>query len=222
MRFLYLGVSRRSNHFLLGRPAHTYRYCYEPCPENLLSLYDFIETAGGDMVKFIHANLEKIEFRTSQLWLPDQGTNKGQQPGGKSHYTNPNDDDDGDDGGSGGSSSGPPEALSAARRDNSELSRLIAGFAARAHLTSDLSTQPLPVVRNAASPGTAPVVSKQMDLVAKKTLLHEMHKSNGMPLGTTIMMAFAALIVGIAFQNQRAWAEMSSSRYSRMEYSHLM
>ena len=50
--------------------------------------------------------------------------------------------------------------------------RLIAACG-RAHLTEPLDSAF--VVRNAASPGTA-VVSKQMDLVAKKTLPHEMHR----------------------------------------------
>jgi hypothetical protein len=44
----------------------------------------------------------------------------------------------------------------------------------------------------------------------------------GVPAGSAVLFAVASLALGVAFQNQKAWADVSSSRYSRMEYSALM
>lgn len=41
-------------------------------------------------------------------------------------------------------------------------------------------------------------------------------------MSTAMLMACAALALGVAFQNQKAWTEMSSNRFSRAEYSALI
>ena len=202
-----------------------HRYCYEPCPANLLNLYDYVETAGGDMVRFIHANLEKIQYRTDKLWLPDQGTDKGQQPGGKSQYNNPHHNSSSDV--PYGRNLGKESSVFSGLGSDNELSRLVAGFTARAHLSADLRARALPNSKNEASTvpdklegdnQVAPEADELIDLVS----VTHLPDVRGVPLSTTIIMALAAVVMGIAFQNQRSWAQMTSARYSRLEYSQLM
>ena len=64
----------------------------------------------------------------------------------------------------------------------------------------------------------APEADELIDLVS----VTHLPDVRGVPLSTTIIMALAAVVMGIAVQNQRSWAQMTSARYSRLEYSQLM
>jgi hypothetical protein len=46
--------------------------------------------------------------------------------------------------------------------------------------------------------------------------------AEGVPTGTAVAMALAALAMGVAFQNQKAWSDLSTSRFSRSEYTALI
>ena len=111
------------------------------------------------------------------------------------------------------------------RSDEGELSRLVAGFTARAHLASDLAS-PAPQVPLARYAAVTPrdavdkIQREEAELATETRATDEDYE--GMPLGTAIVMAVAAMAVGVAFQNQRAWADMTSARYSRGMYAQLM
>jgi len=289
-------------------------YCYEPCPDNLMPVYDFIETIGGDMVAWVYAHYKAIDSKADQLWRPEQGSNKGQQPSGQTQW-DPTDDDAitdklDDDGGhddktrfsgtegsaEGSTESGPAstssstpvagadglppaqpdgthptssedinvspltgkprdalrslvgkqQASSAANKaaaasaaidntkEGAELKRLVEGFVAQAHLTHDATpTQLSELERKAAEKREASEIAAVQKLNGQggQTMLKEEEEetakkaeeaTGGVPAGSAVLLAAAALALGVAFQNQKAWADLSSERFSRMEYSALM
>lgn len=83
------------------------------------------------MVSWIYAHYLEIDAKVDELWLPYLGTDKGNEPGGKTHYT-PN-----------GPGPGPPSVSSFGRtlkstQERSELKKLVSGFTSGAHLVNDV------------------------------------------------------------------------------------
>lgn len=164
------------------------------------------------MVSWIYANYLEIESKVDELWLPYLGTNKGNEPGGKTHYTG--DDDQGQIPSS--KLHTTPTVSSYGRsmkssKEGAELRKLVSGFTQGAHLVNDV--QPL------KADNTLRQTKADLSQQSKHTFIQA---PGGVPVTSAVLMAVAALALGIAFQNQKAWTEMSSSRFSRAEYSALI
>jgi hypothetical protein len=78
------------------------------------------------MVSWIYAHYLEINSKVEELWLPYTGKNKGNEPGGKTHYTNPE-----------GATSSFGRSLKSSK-EGSELRKLVQGFTAGAHLVNDV------------------------------------------------------------------------------------
>jgi len=166
------------------------------------------------MVSWLYANYIEIETKVDELWLPYQGTNKGNEPGGKTHYTG--DDDQGQIPDSAESFEVKDEFSPYGNKMKStkealELKKLVQGFTLGAHLVNDVEPENLDTMRKTTA------LSEQE---TRKKNFNEL--SGGVPTSTAILMAVAALALGVAFQNQRAWTEMSTARLSRAEYTTLI
>lgn len=46
-------------------------YCYEPCPENLEPVYDFIDTVAGSLVTWIHSTNAGFKLKMDDLYGND-------------------------------------------------------------------------------------------------------------------------------------------------------
>jgi len=129
-----------------------------------------------------------------------------------------------------------------ARRSESkaETRFIVAGFGANAHLARDLRPDRLAELRRitsdysdigvSSSPAIAPdedatsndtsrVESSMPELAASATQPHLAPVPEGVPAGTAVLLALAAFALGIAFQNQRVWAQITAARYSPPPYT---
>ena len=130
--------------------------------------------------------------------------------------------------------------------EGDELKRMVAGFARQAHLAADLSPGDLgallaassaggageaggaasdggdPAVRMAAATNLAAEGPAQSTDGTAATDGRSDLATEGVPAGSALLLSIGAFALGLAFQNQKAWAEMSSSRYSRGQYTALI
>jgi hypothetical protein len=111
-----------------------------------------------------------------------------------------------------------------------ELRRMVAGFAAQAHLATDLDPATRSELRQ-SSPG-----ARTLDQLASASSSSSSSSSSSRSSGgssfsgpqatvsavTAALVAGAAFALGVAFQNQKAWADISTQRYSTAQYTALM
>jgi hypothetical protein len=104
----------------------------------------------------------EIDNKVNQLWKPYQGTDRGNEPGGRVHYTA--DDDRGTIPSTSLLEEEPPSTFSSygrymkSTKEAFELKKLVQGFVVGAHLTKDVEPERLQELRNTAS---SPELSQQ-------------------------------------------------------------
>jgi len=117
-------------------------------------------------------------------------------------------------------------------KEGVELRRMVSNFAAQAHLAHDLDPASLKDLRQEAGAlgGARGLDQSSTTSFASSSGSSSSHQGSGPLSGpqatvsavTAALVACAAFALGIAFQNQKAWAEMSSQLYSTAQYISLM
>jgi len=110
---------------------------------------------------------------------------------------------------------------------------MVEGFAQAAHLAKDLAPSDLrdltAMKKTATAATTTTATSAAETRRTAAAALDEDGSSSGssgsggeVPAGSALLLSVGAFALGLAFQNQKAWAEMSSARSSRDQYSALI
>ena len=116
-------------------------------------------------------------------------------------------------------------------KEGVELRRMVANFASQAHLANDLDPASLNDLRQEAHGGARGLDQQSAATSFASSGSSGSESSRSGPLSgpqasvsavTAALVACAAFALGIAFQNQKAWAEMSSQRFSTAQYTSLM
>lgn len=103
-----------------------------------------------------------------------------------------------------------------------ELRRMVAGFAAQAHLATDLGPTALRDLQAQTAAARAPELAAAGSSSSGSGGYGGSGPQATVSAVTAALVACAAFALGAAFQNQKAWADVSSRRFSRAEYTALL